>query len=75
MIPRASQLIVLAIAVSSTGLFASVAAQSVPRNQRWDPNYQPGYTAWGHPNLQGDWTNATLTPLERRRGTDAVYSW
>ncbi len=23
-------------------------------------------TAWGHPDLQGNWTNATLTPFERR---------
>src|SRR5688500_5138684 len=25
----------------------------------------PGRTAWGHPDLQGLWTNTTTTPLER----------
>jgi hypothetical protein len=25
----------------------------------------PLLTPWGHPNLQGIWTNATLTPLQR----------
>ena len=32
---------------------ASVLAQSVPR------------TPWGHPDLQGAWTNTTTTPMER----------
>lgn len=33
------------------------------------PKVQPGYkvprTEYGHPDLQGTWTNATLTPVER----------
>ena len=75
MIPRASKLIALGIVFLSTGLFSSAAAQSVERTERWDPDYQPGRTAWGHPDLQGDWTNATLTPLERRPDTGPVYTW
>jgi hypothetical protein len=31
-------------------------------------------TEWGHPDLQGDWTNATLTPLERVQGYGPVYT-
>jgi len=31
-------------------------------------------TEWGHPDLQGNWTNATLTPFERRRGQGPVYT-
>ena len=75
MIPRASKLIALGIVFLSTGLFSSAAAQSVERTERWDPDYQPGRTAWGHPDLQGDWTNATLTPLERRPDTGPVHTW
>src|SRR5688572_27629253 len=26
---------------------------------------QPPLTPWGHPDLQGIWTNSTITPLER----------
>ena len=33
--------------------FGSAAAQETPR------------TPWGHPDFQGTWTNATLTPLQR----------
>ena len=36
--------------------------------------YTPPKTPYGHPDLQGNWTNATLTPLERRPGLGAVYS-
>jgi len=28
----------------------------------------------GHPDLQGNWTNATLTPFERRAGMGPVYT-
>ena len=31
-------------------------------------------TEWGHPDLQGNWTNATLTPFERGQGLGPVYT-
>ena len=31
-------------------------------------------TADGHPDLQGNWTNATLTPLQRPRGREPVLT-
>ncbi len=31
-------------------------------------------TSWGHPDLQGNWTNATMTPLERRAGLGPTYT-
>jgi hypothetical protein len=41
---------------------APVLAQSQPgAAAKWTP----GRTAWGEPDLQGLWTNATITPLER----------
>lgn len=29
----------------------------------------------GHPDLQGNWTNETLTPFQRRRGQGPVLTW
>jgi hypothetical protein len=37
-------------------------------------DWQAPKTAFGHPDLQGNWTNATLTPLVRRSGQPAVLS-
>jgi len=49
----------------------SAAAQA----DRWSPSYQPPRTASGHPDLQGNWTNVTLTAFERPPGMEPVYSW
>jgi hypothetical protein len=54
---------------------AAVAAQTTPRNQRWDPDYRPPFTAAGHPDLQGNWTNVTITPFQREEGQEPFYSW
>ena len=32
-------------------------------------------TSFGHPDLQGNWSNATLTPLIRRTGDPEVLTW
>ncbi len=29
----------------------------------------------GHPDLQGNWTNSTLTPFEREEGRGPVFTW
>ena len=75
MIPRAAKLLVVALAVVSTGLLSSVEAQVPERSRRWDPDWRPPRTAWGHPDLQGDWSNVTLTPFERAQGAGPVYTW
>ncbi|HVY90527.1 MAG TPA: hypothetical protein VG942_16800 [Hyphomonadaceae bacterium] len=31
----------------------------------WDPNYKPPRDAWGHPDLQGVWSTASLTTMTR----------
>ena len=36
--------------------------------------WQMPRTAWGDPNLQGDWTNATLTPFQRRGGQGPILT-
>ena len=50
---------ILALATLTSVLLGPVAAFSQP------PNWSPPETPWGNPDLQGVWTNATLTPLER----------
>ncbi len=54
----------LLAASASLGLVSTLSAQTwvVPR------------TADGHPDLQGNWTNVTLTPFERREGTAPVFT-
>ena len=48
-----------------TGFFviALAACSSLASAQTWTPPRTPD----GHPDLQGVWTNATITPLERPR--------
>ena len=50
---------ILALATLTSVLLGPVAAFSQPSD--WNPPETP----WGDPDLQGVWTNATLTPLER----------
>ncbi len=42
---------------------ASAGTRSAPR--RTAPAYRQPRTPWGDPDLQGRWSNATITPLER----------
>jgi hypothetical protein len=63
-------LLALSFAVAPLG----VRAQSPDRFNRWDPAYQPPMNEWGQPDLQGNWTNATITPLQRPAGLEPVYS-
>jgi hypothetical protein len=55
--------------IAAAAFLASAAATGLEA-QSW----QPPRTAWGHPDLQGNWTNATLTPLARPAGREAVLS-
>ena len=55
------------------GLSVAVGAAALPSDataQRWSPPR----TEHGYPDLQGNWTNATLTPLQRRPGLGPVYT-
>jgi hypothetical protein len=73
MIVRGSALLlVLCLGIAAEGLVARASAQApsggsgewvVPR------------TADGHPDLQGNWSNSTLTPLQRPQDQEAVLSW
>ena len=75
MITRASTLgLALCLAFASTGFFSAACAQTPERAQRGNPDWQHPTTEWGHPDIQGNWSNATLTTFERRRGLGPVYT-
>jgi hypothetical protein len=54
------------------GIVATMTAASLTAQRTWTPPR----TAWGDPDLQGVWTYATMTPLERPRdfGEKAVLT-
>ena len=67
---------VAAMIVAAGMILPAIAqAQATPKEERWDPNYRPPKIAGGHPDLQGNWTNVTITPFERREGMEPFYSW
>jgi hypothetical protein len=53
----------IAVAWLIAGLSASFSAQGLRLEHK--SSYVTPRTPWGHPDLQGRWTNATVTPLER----------
>lgn len=57
--------------ILALALFASALSAGALEGQA---AYEPPRTAWGHPDLQGNWSNATLTPLTRPPGLEAVLS-
>ena len=64
--------VVLAVlcAIAAPGATSTAAAQ----NRASDAQWQVPRTPDGRPDLQGNWTNQTLTPLERRAGQGPVYT-
>jgi hypothetical protein len=47
---------------------------SVTSLQAQGAGWQPPKTSWGHPDIQGNWSNATLTPLTRPAGQEPVLT-
>ncbi len=59
------------ISLSAATLGPTAAAQSTASDAA---EWQVPRTPHGHPDLQGNWTNATLTPVQRPQGLRAVLS-
>jgi hypothetical protein len=66
------RMVCLTIAAAGALVAVSHADAQVPA---WDPSFEGPQTVDGHPDLQGNWSNVTLTPFERPDGREPVYSW
>ena len=48
----------------------SIAAAQSPVSGQWSVPR----TSEGHPDLQGNWTNVTITPFDLREGREPVFT-
>jgi hypothetical protein len=64
-------LLAFILAPAAPGLVSTAGAQARPSsNGNWDVPRTPD----GHPDLQGNWTNVTLTPFQREEGRGPFYT-
>jgi hypothetical protein len=68
---RMAPVLLLACAAAATALARPAEAQT---GGAAASGWRVPRTAHGHPDLQGDWTNATITPMQRPSGQDRVLS-
>ena len=61
---QSSLLVGLCIAIAAAGLLSPAAAQQ----------WQAPRTSHGHPDLQGNWSNQTMTPVERPEGQEPMLT-
>jgi len=59
------------LAAAAFGVAPTLGAQAAPDRAAWEVPRTPA----GHPDLQGNWTNATLTPFQRAEGRDRIFTW
>jgi hypothetical protein len=64
-------LVILSAQTPVSGQPAPAATKAVETTVRTDNAWTPPRTPDGHPDLQGNWTNSTETPLERPKGLGA----
>ena len=64
-----TSLLGLCLATAAAGLFSPIVAQQGER-----PRWVMPRTSDGHPDLQGNWNNKTLTPLQRPRDQGPVLT-
>ena len=58
-------------ATAAPGVVSTAAAQARASDaEKWEVPRTPD----GHPDLQGNWTNQTMTPIQRREGQGPVYT-
>ena len=64
-------LLAVLCATAAPGVVSSAAAQARSSDaEEWEVPRTPD----GHPDLQGNWTNSTITPFERREGQGPVFT-
>jgi len=68
---RQCAMAIAAISLSAATLWSTAAAQGTASDTA---QWQVPRTPHGHPDLQGNWTNATLTPIQRPKGLGPVLS-
>jgi hypothetical protein len=69
---HSSSLLGLCVAIAVAALLSPATAQAQARGgEQW----VVPRTADGHPDLQGNWTNQTITPMQRREGQDRILTW
>ena len=66
---RGPGVLLLAVAL---GLPAHAQIPPAPAHALHAPDYAPPRTAWGAPDLQGVWSNASVTDMEREEGFDRL---
>ena len=49
--------------------------QPVRAQEKTDPDWVVPRTPSGHPDLQGNWSNATVTPIQRQEGMGPTFTW
>ena len=65
-------LLVVLCATAAPGVVSTAAAQARASDAgKWEVPRTPD----GHPDLQGNWTNASLTPFEREEGKGPLFTW
>ena len=72
MLRNATSFLGLCIAVTASGVVAPAVAQA-PASTSGD--WVVPRTPAGHPDLQGNWSSATVTPLQRPRDQGPTLSW
>ena len=65
---RITLLLAVLCAAAAPGVVSTAAAQATSNAEKWEVPRTPD----GHPDLQGNWSNSTLTPFERREDQGPV---
>ena len=69
---RIALLLAVLCACAADGVVSTVAAQASSGAENWEVPRTPD----GHPDLQGNWTNVTITPFERPEDQESpVLTW
>ncbi|WP_420632457.1 hypothetical protein [Candidatus Palauibacter sp.] len=64
----------VALGLLALGVGGALLLPDMARTQTASDDWEPPLTPHGHPDLQGNWTNQTLTPFERPEGRGPVLT-